>query len=144
MKYLFFILLPFLFIGCSVKTGAKFSQFDKPQNSKDSLIYIYRPSAFAGSAVDYDVFIENKNLGLKRIGTLGNGTYLKTLAPANQYEIWAKTEAKVELLLDVKDRQIYCLKGGVGFGFFIGRPTFEWVGSEQCKKEIAETKISLE
>ena len=43
--------------------------------------------------------------------------------------------------MDIKKGETYCVKGGVGIGFFVGRPNLEIVDMDMCKKEIVETII---
>ncbi len=53
----------------------------------ESKIYIYRPSAAAGSAVRYQVFIDNKPRGV-----LVNGSYLELEMISGTHEIAVKTK----------------------------------------------------
>ncbi|MDL0089138.1 hypothetical protein [Campylobacter gastrosuis] len=46
-------------------------------------------------------------------------------------------------MIETKPNEIYCVKGGVGIGFFVGRPQLKAVDLETCQKEIIETRSSL-
>ena len=131
----------FMFAGCSAK-GPSFKEFKQAEQGK-SLIYVYRDDSFVGSGAYYDVHIKNGDKDTI-IGTLKSNGYLEaTTEPNKELEIWAKTEAKASLLLDVKPNQTYCVRGGMGMGFFVGHPKFEQVSLATCKEEIVKTKLSV-
>lgn len=128
----------FVFTGCGAK-GEKFGNFKLPSENK-SMLYVYRPSSFVGGGVYYDI---NKNNEV--IGTLRNGGFIeKEVVPTENIEIWAKTESKASVSLDMKPNETYCVKGGVGVGFFVGRPNLEIVDKTLCEKEIIDTQRSFD
>lgn len=132
----------FVFTGCGAK-GEKFGSFKLPTENK-SMLYVYRPSSFVGGGVYYDINV-NENNKNEIIGTLRNGGFIeKEITPTENLEVWAKTESKASVSLDIKPNETYCVKGGVGVGFLVGRPNLEIVDKGLCEKEIKDTQKSSE
>lgn len=132
----------FVFTGCGAK-GEKFGSFKTPSEN-NSMLYVYRPSSFVGGGVYYDIHT-NDNSKDEIIGTLRNGGFIeKEITPTENLEVWAKTEAKASVSLDIKPNETYCVKGGVGIGFLVGRPNLEIVDKTLCEKEIIDTQKSSE
>jgi hypothetical protein len=114
-----------------------------PSENK-SMLYVYRPSSFVGGGVYYDIHANDNNKD-EVIGTLRNGGFIeKEIAPTENVEIWAKTESKASVSLDMKPNETYCVKGGVGIGFLVGRPNLEIVDRALCEKEIIDTQRSFD
>lgn len=121
-----------LLSACSA-TGTQFAGFTPPAEGQ-SKIYVYRPSAFKGGGVHYDVHANDQ-----LIGHIRNGGYIsKELIPGD-YEIWAKTEARRSVQVPLRPNETQCVKASVGFGAFVGRPKLEWVPMEKCETEIRST-----
>lgn len=128
----------FMFTGCGAK-GEKFGNFKLPSENK-SMLYVYRPSSFVGGGVYYDIHVKDQF-----VGTLRNGGFIeKEITPSENIEIWAKTESKASVSLDMKPNETYCIKGGVGIGFIVGRPNLEIVDKTLCEKEIIDTQRSFD
>jgi len=128
------------FSGCGA-SGAQFSQFATPKQDR-GLVYVYRPESFVGGGVSYDIHVTNPSNPDLIAGELVNGSYVEIDIPSGESEVWGKTESKSSVTLDVKKGETYCVKGGVGIGFLIGRPNLEIVDMDTCKKEIVETKLT--
>ena len=126
--------------GCGA-SGAQFSQFATPKQDQ-GLVYVYRPKAFGGSGVYYDIHVTNPSTPDLIAGELVNGSYVQIDVPSGESEVWGKTESKSSVTLDIKKGETYCVKGGVGIGFLLGRPNLEIVDMDTCKKEIVETKLT--
>jgi hypothetical protein len=148
MKKLIISGLSFTFVilstGCSVKAdGPQFNGFKTPEKGKSN-VYLYRDSYFAAAVVPE---IHQKNLNTnedKIIGKIKPYGYIVTTVDPAQYQIWAKTEAKNEVNLDVKPNKIYCIKHYISMGFIVGHPKFKIMNMEKCKKEIEKTRLSIE
>ena len=123
--------------GCGA-SGQPFSQFATPKQDQ-GLVYIYRPSSVLGMGVYYDIHVTNPTNPDLIAGELVNGSYVEVDVPVGENEIWGRTESKSSVTLDVKNGETYCIKGGVGIGFFIGRPNFEIVDMQTCQTEIVGT-----
>ncbi|NBL00754.1 MAG: DUF2846 domain-containing protein [Erysipelotrichia bacterium] len=124
--------------GCGA-SGQQFSQFSTPKPDK-ALVYVYRPSAFVGGGVYYNIHVTNTSTPDFIAGELVNGSYLQIDVPAGENELWGQTESKSSVTIDAKKGEIYCVKGGVGIGFIVGRPSLDIVDMTTCKTEIIETK----
>ena len=123
--------------GCGA-SGQPFSQFATPKQDQ-GLVYVYRPSSVLGMGVYYDIHVTNPTNPDLIAGELVNGSYVEVDVPVGENEIWGRTESKSSVTLDVKNGETYCVKGGVGIGFFIGRPNFEIVDMQTCQTEIVGT-----
>jgi hypothetical protein len=100
------------------------------------LIYLYRESAFFGGGVTYDV-----KVGETVITTLPSGGYYPYLVKPGEVELWAKTEARSAVTVDVKAGEVYYVKGEVGVGFLVGRPHLRVVTREKGEQEIKDCKL---
>jgi hypothetical protein len=131
-----------VFTGCGAK-GEQFKSFKTPAENK-SMLYVYRPSSFVGGGVYYDVHATTSSSD-EIIGTLKNGGFIeKEMTPAENIEIWAKTESKSSVNLNIKTNEIYCVKGEVGMGLIVGRPYLSIIDKTICEKEIIETNRSYD
>jgi hypothetical protein len=136
ISYLFLLLL-LVTTGCA-SLGPIYSKVDKiPDNA--GLVYFYRPSSFIGGGVSYDI-----KDGDTVVTTLYNGGYYPHFSAPGEKEFWARTESKSSITLDVKSGQTYYVKGGVGVGFFVGRPHLMVVDPAVAEKEIGECKLIVE
>jgi len=131
-----------LLTGCGAK-GPKFVGIEKPQKNQ-GLVYIYRPSSLMGAAVSYDMHAKKSATNDQFIGNLSNGAYIKYITEPNEIEFWGKTESRSSVTLDIEANKMYCIKGEVGIGFFIGRPHLTIVDNKLCLKEIKSTNLSSE
>ncbi len=129
------LLVGLLFVGGCATLGPVYQKVEKiPDNM--GLVYIYRPSSFIGGGVSYDV-----KVGERVITTLYNGGYYPYFAKPGELELWARTEAKSSVTLDVKPGETYYVKGTVGVGFLVGRPHLIVVQASVGEKEITECKL---
>lgn len=131
-----------LFVGALVATqfgcanlGKQFEPVTAVSSDK-ALVYIYRPSSFVGGGVSYTV-----NAGTKPIIKLHNGGYYPYVATPGELELWAQTEAKSSVTLDLKAGETKYVKGTVGVGFFVGRPNLRLVDPAVAAAEIKECKL---
>ena len=90
--------------------------------------------------VYYDIRVTNPSTPDLIAGQLVNGSYVEVDVPVGENEIWGRTESKSSVTLDVKNGETYCIKGGVGIGFLVGRPNLEIVDMQTCQTEIVGTK----
>jgi hypothetical protein len=99
-------------------------------------VYVYRPSRWAGGGVFYTV-----NAGSAPIAKLYNGGYFPYTASPGELELWAQTESKSSVTLDLKAGDVKYVKGTIGIGFFIGRPTLSVMDAANGQEEIKECKL---
>lgn len=105
-------------------------------NTDYALLHVYRSSG-AGSLVSYDL-----HLGDTVICNVQN-KWKRTfkIKKDGLNSIWAKTESKVEIPINIKFGQEYYLRCGVSMGALIGRPKLEIVDNQIGKAEYQSTKV---
>jgi hypothetical protein len=128
------VLLLLLISGCA-PLGPAFQKIDKIPDGT-GLVYIYRPSGFVGGGVSYDV-----KVGETVITTLHSGGYYPYYSKPGELELWARTEAKSAVTVDVRAGETHYVKGTVGVGFFVGRPNLIVVPNSVGEVEIIECKL---
>ena len=122
--------------GCATN-GPAFAKVETIPADK-GLIYIYRPQAFQGGAVSYDVRVNDAV-----VTHLSNGGYYPYFAAPGEAQVSAKTEATSSVTLDVKAGQTYYVKGGVRIGFLVGRPHLMVMANDVGASEIADCKLII-
>jgi len=128
--------------GCSAK-GPQFSGFKKPANGKAN-VYVYRTS-YLGAAITPDIHKTNLSTNSDEvIGSIKPNGYIMTTITPGMYKFWAKTEAENEVKLEADPNKIYCIEHYISIGFVVGHPQFKIVDMEKCKKEIKDTKLSIQ
>lgn len=120
--------------GCATN-GPAFAKVDTIPPDK-GLIYIYRPQAFQGGAVSYDVRVNDQV-----VTHLSNGGYCPYFAAPGEAQVSAKTEATSSVTLDVKAGQTYYIRGGVNVGFLVGRPHLMVMPGNVGAAEITDCKL---
>lgn len=84
-----------------------------------AMLYFFRSSG-AGALVSYDV-----HLGDSTVCRMGpNTTGAIKVESAGRFEVWARTESKVSLPLDIELGKDYYIECSVSMGAFVGRPAF--------------------
>ena len=103
-------------------------------NADFALLHIYR-SGGTGSLVSYDL-----HLGDSVICNVQN-KWKKTfkIKKDGLNTIWAKTESKVEIPINIKFGQEYYLRCSVSMGAIVGRPKLEIVDNQVGKAEYQST-----
>lgn len=100
-------------------------------NADYALLHIYRNASHYGSLISYNLYLGDSiicrvsNRSRTTIRTKKDG--LNTL--------WAKTEAKVELPINIKLGQEYYIRCGIAPGLLTGRPSLEIADSYSGKLE---------
>ena len=102
-----------------------------------AVIYIYRSPSFVGGAVSYDVHDGENGV----VTSLPNGGYYPYIRSPGEVEIWAKTESKSSVTLDLKAGDVKYVKGTLGVGVLVGRPHLSVVSDEVGQSEIKECKM---
>ena len=125
----------FIVTGCAPTLLQVYQRIETIPPNK-AIVYIYRPSAFIGGGVYYDVKANSKV-----VTTLWNGGYYPYIADPGEIEFSAKTESTDSVTLDVKTGQAYYVKGTVGVGFLLGRPHLTVVSANIAEAEITECKL---
>jgi len=130
----------FIFSGCGAR-GPQFQSFEKPKDPNNGMVYIYRKAQLFGDALNYKITTNNNYLGDMKI----NGYTNKEL-PSGIIKLYASTTSidKITFKFELPKNKIICIKTYIGFGIILGRPKFEIVDMNKCKKEIKDTKKLLD
>ena len=67
--------------------------------------------------------------------------YIPYHADPGELELWAKTESTSSVTVDVKAGDTAYVRGSVGVGFFVGRPSLEMVDRSTGEREVRECKL---
>lgn len=105
-------------------------------NADYALLHVYR-STPTGSMVNYDLHLGDSVIC--RVQNKWKKTFKIKKDGLNT--IWAKTESKVEIPINIQFGQEYYLRCGVSMGALVGRPKLELVDNQLGKAEYQSTKI---
>jgi S-adenosylmethionine hydrolase len=99
---------------------------------KYALLYVYRPGNFVGAIMSYNLKMTNTLFTDSIIGKVKNNSkFIVKLYQEGKTELWAKTESKKSVFINVKFGQKYYLKCGITMGIFVGRPNLNLIYPEQ-------------
>ena len=104
-------------------------------DDQSAVVYFMREWAFGGGGVSY--FIHED---MQKIGLLKAGSYFIHRAIPGKHTYSAETEARSSVTLDVKAGQTYYVEGGIGMGFWAGRPQLTEVTKSVADKLLPELK----
>jgi len=97
-----------------------------------ALLYVYRQKSFSGSMISYDLRLTNALFPENVLGSVKNNSkFVVKLYQVGKSEIWARTESKRSVFIDVKFGQKYYLKCGISMGIMVGRPDLNLIYPEQ-------------
>ena len=97
-----------------------------------ALLHIYRKGRIGGSAINYDLHMDNQV-----ICRVKNKWYESIkIDKEGEITLWAKTEARNELPIIVEFGKEYYIRCGLDFGVVVGRPYLELVDEEIGMSEI--------
>lgn len=77
-----------------------------PDTASYALLYIYRRHGYAGSAVRYNIYVDDEVVCRSKAGS----KYVVKLTKPGATRIWSKRPGKPELYIDVQLKQIYFLR----------------------------------
>ncbi|MBN2545162.1 MAG: DUF2846 domain-containing protein [Spirochaetes bacterium] len=127
--YLFLIFFITLALSClstvKVEIGDAFKEIRVPKGK--ALIYLYRPSMWAGT-LHYDIKVNGKKL----IALKGN-TYYPYVVNPGKYTFTAKTEVEKSVSINAQAGKKYYLLASVTPGFWVGHPYLEFVTLNENK-----------
>jgi hypothetical protein len=104
-----------------------------PAGTPYALLHFYRPGKMAGFLIGYDVHVGDSVGYRARNGSRGE---VRRRVPG-PVMVWAKTEAREELVLDVQPGREYYVRCTIGVGAVVGRPHLQQVSVAQGQKESA-------
>jgi hypothetical protein len=97
-----------------------------------ALLHIYRPGSMAGAIISYDLHLDEWTLC--RVKNKSKTT-IRITAPG-AYTLWAKTETREELPVNIQFGNEYYVRCGVKMGAFVGRPELLLVDPQMGKTEF--------
>ena len=132
------LILAALLAGCAASGPAYQEAAAAPPDR--GLVYIYRPGKFIGGAVGFDVHAgpETDN---RELVTLRSGGYFPYYAAPGELELWSKTESRSSVTVDVHPGETIYVRGSIGVGVLVGRPSLEIVDAATGQQEIRECKL---
>lgn len=101
-----------------------------------AIIYFYRPKNFSGSAVGYDVRLDDSVV----CRMVNNSKAEIRVYKQGKQKVWAKTEAKAIVPLDVKYGKHYYIKCTIAMGLWVGQPSLNLIDPEQGQYEYEMVK----
>jgi hypothetical protein len=104
-----------------------------PPGTPYALLHLYRPGKMAGFMIGYDVHVGDSVGYRARNGSQGE----VRRRVAGPLTLWAKTEAREELILHVEPGREYYVRCSIGVGALVGRPKLQQVSVTQGRKELA-------
>jgi hypothetical protein len=97
-----------------------------------SVLHVYRPRG-TGGLVSYNLY-----LGDSLICRVTNKSrYQIRINKTGSTELWAKTESKASIPIELVNGKHYYLRCSVAMGVMVGRPSFELVSEKIGRKELA-------
>jgi len=118
------------------KSSTASAYFDTTANY--ALLHVYRPSS-KGALLSYTLHLGD--IELCRVKSKSHETVMITKEGPN--ELWAKTESRTTIPINIEFGKEYYLRCGVSMGIFVGRPTLTLVDNSTGKAEfekLAEKK----
>jgi hypothetical protein len=104
-----------------------------PVGTPYALLHLYRPGKMTGFLIGYDVHVGDSVSYRARNGSQGE---VRRSVPG-PVKLWAKTEAREEITLDVQPGREYYVRCTLGAGAVVGRPHLQQVSVSQGRKESA-------
>jgi len=100
-----------------------------------AILNVYRYSG-AGALVSYDLYLGDSTICRVK----NNFKTTLHIKKDGGNSLWAKTEAKSEVPIDIKKGKTYYLRCGITMGAFVGHPKLELVDSKTGKAEFVSFK----
>ncbi|ASZ10746.1 DUF2846 domain-containing protein [Chitinophaga pendula] len=107
-----------------------------PENADYALLYVYRPSSSMGVVVQYNLHVEDSVVCRIKSGS----KFIVKLTNKGNTKLWARTEGRDEVQLNIQPGKVYFLKCGVNMGAFVGRPSLALVGASPGLEEFNKIK----
>lgn len=114
--------------GCAAQ-GKKFEPAAAPQ--RDSIIYVYRPYNFFGSAIDPPVQCGQETVAIKP------GAYHAFIVPPGHVTCTVSAETTDVLDFDAEPR-IYYVRERISLGLLLGRPQLNPADTDEAQSEIKD------
>jgi hypothetical protein len=113
--------------------------YDEGSGGDYAVLHIYRPKGFTGSFIDYDLRLGDEWV----LCTVKNNSWASVqVSQTGLQKVWAKTEARSEVFLDIEPGKVYYIRCGVKMGLMVGRPNIEIVPYEIGEVEFQAVQLS--
>jgi hypothetical protein len=104
-----------------------------PSGTPYALLHFYRPGKMAGFMIGYEVHVADS---VKYRARNGSQAEVRRLVPG-PVTVWAKTEAREEITLDVQPGREYYVRCTIGMGAVVGHPRLQQVTVSEGRRESA-------
>ena len=120
-------------------SGDAYVQVSEHQLTNDcALLHLYRPATKVGVLVSYDLYLDKDVVFRAKYKTK---TTIR-LTSEGQKMLWAMTESKTELPVDIRLGQEYFVSCDIGIGAFVGRPRLRLMDNKLGKTQFAKIPSS--
>jgi hypothetical protein len=99
-------------------------------------LHFFRPKSYIGSAVIYKVHVGDTAVWVAK----NNSTFTMKFDHPGFTEIWAETESKNQIMVELEQGHEYYIKCEVATGEFVGIPSFQLMKYDQGKFEYSLIK----
>ena len=100
-----------------------------------ALLYVYRPGGI-GPIVEYNLHIDDTIV----CRVFNNSKFIVRINDVGKKTIWARTEARDEVTVDIEKGKVYFLKCGVTMGAFVGHPKLNIVKAATGLRDFEKVK----
>ena len=97
-----------------------------------ALIVFYRPAAFAGGAIRFNVQHTDGP-----VGQLTSGAVLQKVVNPGSNTFWSQVISQDAITIEAQAGQTYYVRGDVRIGLYAGRPKFTQVSEAQARQEMS-------
>jgi hypothetical protein len=135
-SFTFLVIFCALRVGAQTTTDVKFAAQNvgtDSSQSKYATLCVYRQKNLVGSLVSYELHVNDSAVCRIR----NNTKYVIHLDKPGQVELWARTEQKTSVKMNVELGKTYYLKCGVKTGLIEGRPELEIIQPAQGELDYA-------
>jgi hypothetical protein len=135
--FVFVVVLLSVFSGCAMQARGTPFKYPELIPEDSAILFVYRPSKFAGSAVSFKIQVNSKEAG-----RLSSGGCMVFFVKPGVIDVVASSEAEVPLkIMDAKAGQAYYVKCSIKPGVFVGRPSLVLVPEEVADGEIKKCRL---
>jgi hypothetical protein len=124
-----------LLIENTEELWAAIKKADEAADWDYALLHFFRFSG-AGQLVGYDIHLGNVVICRAR----NNWKTTVEIRIFGRNTLWASTEAKTEIPINIEPGREYYIRCGLGYGIMVGRPTLQLVDKNTGKAEFASIK----
>jgi hypothetical protein len=132
MMFMALLLMTGCGTGQTTTSSGMYSGAEYQLTGDCALLHIYRPKSFAGMAMSYNLHLNEWVIADVRNKSKAT---VRVTAPGT-YTLWAKTESREELPVEIQMGREYYIRCSIGLGILVGRPVIEYVDGITGKQEF--------